>query len=106
MWIDSQNPPLSGETGPEVQAQNAFDDFYVDFKTTISASSSRADGTYPWRLTMVNGFELSELALAKGKPADGNDNPAELTFMLAKRTARTWIPCLPPSSSPTTVSGT
>ena len=68
------------------RAAQPGNELYVDFKIQDFRKTISTDYELYLRLTMLNDFDLSELAIAEGKPAEASDNPEGLKFMLAKRT--------------------
>ncbi|MBR5272406.1 MAG: InlB B-repeat-containing protein, partial [Clostridia bacterium] len=59
--------------------------FAVDFKIKDFRNDWAEDMNLHLRLTMVNGFALSEVALATGVPPQRDGNPETLEFMMARR---------------------
>ena len=60
-------------------------EFSVDFKVKDFRKTLKTERDLHLRMTMLNDFELSEVALANGSPADYKGNPQNLEFVLAKR---------------------
>ena len=67
------------------RAANVGKEFYVDFKIQDYDKLLKEDRDLHLKLTMMNSFDLTELAFANGEPADKN-GVEYLKFMLAKRT--------------------
>ena len=60
-------------------------EFAVDFKITDFRKTVSPDRDLHLRLTMLNDFSLSEVALASGQPPQKEGNPKSLEFVLARR---------------------
>ncbi len=67
------------------RAANVGKDFFVDFKIQDYENLLKKDRDLHLKLTMMNSFDLTELAFANGEPSDKN-GVDYLKFMLAKRT--------------------
>ena len=64
---------------------NPGKELYADFTIQDFRGVLPAGRNPHLRLTMLNDFALSELAVAMGKPAEASGNPEELTYLIAQR---------------------
>ncbi|MBR5272897.1 MAG: heparinase II/III family protein, partial [Clostridia bacterium] len=59
--------------------------FMIDFKIKDFRDYFPVDPDAHLKMTMVNGFDLSEVAIATGMPPEIEENPQELKWILARR---------------------
>ncbi|MBR5272011.1 MAG: S-layer homology domain-containing protein, partial [Clostridia bacterium] len=62
--------------------------FTVDFKIQDFRDYFETDPDVHLKMTMVNDFDLSEVATANGRPPVRDGNPNELTWVLARRSGK------------------
>ena len=60
-------------------------EFFVDFNVKDFRNLVNDSGNLHLRMTMLNDFDLSEITLATGEPAQKYGNPKEIEFVLARR---------------------
>ena len=59
--------------------------FAIDFKIKDFRNDWEKDMNLHLRINMVNGFALSEVAIASGEPPKRDSNPEKIEFMMARR---------------------
>ena len=67
------------------RASNPGKEFTVNFKIDDFRNTISADRQLYLKMTMLNDFDLKEVAFAKGQPPQRDGNPTELEFVLARR---------------------
>ena len=73
------------------RAKNPGKNFSVNFKIKDYRNTISADRQLYLKMTMLNDFELSEVAFAKGQPPQRDGNPTELEFVLARRSGSNML---------------
>ena len=67
------------------RAADPGQEFSVDFKVKDFRKTLKQERDLHLRMTMLNDFDMSEVAIATGQPPQRDNNPASLEFVLAKR---------------------